>query len=471
MVRMAVDGKNKTRKDKVFFMIKYQILSVLFWPDIKFKKTIKYNWVLYDIKLLGKGVILKFKRKTERINLLLKKSVKKERGQISRNFKLSVLAKNEEEHKIIIDKNKEFIKYVVAVLKKNDTADFLFLEDKKFYRENPFGIVFTITHKCNMMCKFCFNSYDYSLKTRNQQNDLSIKNIKLILDKFYNDGIRYLILSGGEPTMRKDFFEILEYACKKNFYVVLNTNGVLLDRQLIKKICQFPVHIMLSIHEFDDDESYLKTGLKNVFSKRLNAIKLLKKYNVLCLEYITALNRKNIDNLETIYNMNLGQYAPDNWQFFRVFDSNGEPGSSKKEMCLAIDKLHNLNAKYNLNYKIVDSVPFCVHNDPYKASQVISGELNEEHLVKMVTDPKGGIRMMCSFEKNLGDALQDNVKKCFKSNFAKKMVNLDFVPGECHNCVFLKECCGGSRFVAHAKNGSYFAKDPLVNYNNKKVKK
>jgi radical SAM protein with 4Fe4S-binding SPASM domain len=452
-------------------MVKYQILSILFWPDIKYKKPTSYSWTLQDLYLRDKSIVIEFVKGEEKIIILLDRYVAGQRGRISKNFRMSVCASDVQEYRHIYQKNKKFIRHVSAVIKKNDTADFLFLEDSDYYNKNPFGLVFSVTHRCNMSCKFCFNSYDYSLKDRNVHENLSTKDVKKILDNIYNDGVRYLILSGGEPMMREDIVDIIEYAHKKKFYIVLNTNGTLFNEKLVKKICQFPVHVMLSMHEFNDKDSYIKTGRKKVFSKRLEVVKLFRKYDVLCLEYITALQRENIDNLDSIYNMNLGEYAPDSWQFFRVLDSNGEPGSSPEEMRLAIDKLYSLNKKFDLKYKIVDAVPFCVSDNPHKASEVVSGELNEEHLVKMVTDPKGNVKMMCSFDLDLGNILHKSIKDIWESDMAKNMINLNFTPTGCDGCIFWDDCCGGSRFVARVRNGSYSSEDPLVNYRNKKTTK
>ncbi|MCG2700922.1 radical SAM protein, partial [Candidatus Parcubacteria bacterium] len=352
------------------------------------------------------------------------------------------------------------------VIKKNDKTDFLFLESADYYRKNPIGIVFTITHKCTMNCPFCFNSYDYKIGERNKLKDLSTEKIKEAIDRFYAGGIRYIIISGGEPLARPDFFNILDYLCKKKIYVILNTNGVLINEKMAARLCDYPMHIMMSIHQFNNKESNKAANIRNVYSKKTAAVKYLRKYGVMCLEYITILDKKNIKNLEKIYKLNLTDLKPDNWQFFRLFDVNGQPGSTKQEMAAAINKLDKLNRQYSLNYKIVDSVPFCAHNNPSKAAKVISGELRSDHLVKLVTDPIGNIKMMCSFQRDLGNIFTSTAKQCWQKKFAQKMINLEFSPEECRCCPFLKDCCGGSRFLAYVHYGSYSAPDPLANFEN-----
>jgi len=503
-------------------MIKYQILSSILWPEIKLNKKLKKNWTLFNIRVNNHNIKLEFRKQKEKIILLLNKFSGNSIGKISKNFRLSILAKDKESAKNIINKNKEFIRFVAAVVKKNDTADFLFLESIDYYKKNPFGIVFTITHKCTMKCKFCFNSYDYDLKKRNKLNDLTTEEIKKIIDKFYNAGIRYIILSGGEPLIRNDFFKILDYLVKKKIYIVINTNGVLINDDMASKISKYPVHIMMSLHQFNDKDAQNDSGMTQAYSKKISAINSLRKHGVMCLEYITILDRKNIDNLQEIYKISLTDLKPDNWQFFRVFDSNDVAGSTKKEMKEAIDKIDELNKKYNLNYNIVDSVPYCVHSDLEKSNRVVSGDLQDSHIVKLVTDPVGNIKLMGLFhikalsqnnsytcitsscylylknpskypdtlqnfskksninlcakcksyfvtEPNLGNALVDSVRDCWNNEFSQKLLNLKFVPKECKSCKYFFKCGGGSRMMAHIHTGSYYGLDPLVDLENIKA--
>ena len=440
-------------------MLKQVIYSFL-WPEIKLGKEIKGGWFLEGVypKIPHRiDLVLQNKSKEKLTLFLVKNTDQKSPGNISRNFSL------------FIDpsiKNNSVIKYIVDVIKKKDKGDFLFLEKPVYYKKHPIGIVFTITHKCVLKCKFCFNSYDYELKKRNQLRDLSTSKIKEAIDKFYNDGIRIIILSGGEPLIRDDFFEILDYLYQKNIYTIINTNGTLIDKKIVQKLTQYPIHLMLSLHEFNDKDSLQITGQPNIFSRRKRSINLLKKNKVFFLEYVTILTKKNINQLEKIYSLLNSDLKPNNWQFFRLFNANDEKGSRAKEMQLAIDKLIKLNKEYKVNFHIVDSVPFCVHKNPAKASKVVSGELHDEHMIKLVTDPRGNIKMMCSFQRDLGNIFSSSISECWQSDFAQKMVNLEFTPKECSGCSFVKDCGGGSRFLAYTHYGSYSAPDPLANFKN-----
>ena len=81
---------------------------------------------------------------------------------------------------------------------------------------------YPFTFKCNQNCISCINNNKiFSLKL-----DPSLKRIKEVIDRIdpEND---YFGVGGGEPTLRKEFFEILKYARKKHpdLYIFITTNG------------------------------------------------------------------------------------------------------------------------------------------------------------------------------------------------------------------------------------------------------
>jgi|TARA_Y100001960_G_C14233114_1_gene614717 hypothetical protein len=68
---------------------------------------------------------------------------------------------------------------------------------------------------------------------------------------------------------------------------------------------------------------------------------------------------------------------------------------------LAIHRIYKLNQKYGTDFKIVDSVPYCVTKNTEIAAQVIDGELSEHHNVKTIITTDGLIQIMSAFDSNL----------------------------------------------------------------------
>ena len=106
----------------------------------------------------------------------------------------------------------------------------------------PFYASFKITHKCGLKCSFC-NVW------MEKTPDLSKKDVFKVLDNIANSSIILLSLEGGDPLLRKDLGDILEYAHKKPFYLFFTTNGHLLDKRPMEEYGKNIDYLHISIDE------------------------------------------------------------------------------------------------------------------------------------------------------------------------------------------------------------------------------
>jgi len=106
----------------------------------------------------------------------------------------------------------------------------------------PFYASYKVTHKCGLRCKFC-NVW------MEKTPDLSKEEVFKVLDDIGNSSIVVLSLEGGDPLMRKDLGEILEYAYQKPFYLFFTTNGHLLDKRPMEEYGKNIDYLHISIDE------------------------------------------------------------------------------------------------------------------------------------------------------------------------------------------------------------------------------
>src|SRR3984893_15581615 len=83
------------------------------------------------------------------------------------------------------------------------------------------SVPFETTYRCNERCVNCYLDND-------DQGEMTTAEIKRILDELAEDGTFFLTFSGGEVLMRRDFFELLEYARSLMFAVRIKTNAVMI---------------------------------------------------------------------------------------------------------------------------------------------------------------------------------------------------------------------------------------------------
>lgn len=129
----------------------------------------------------------------------------------------------------LTDEEKEFFAYLVE----ND-----FISDVEFKNEQtPITAYLHLTNKCNLHCVGCY-SFD---ERRNRCEDLSTEEILNAIDQLSDVGIQNLVFSGGEPLLRKNILQIVEYAKKvaKIPNVILITNGTIFKEYLTRLCVQF----------------------------------------------------------------------------------------------------------------------------------------------------------------------------------------------------------------------------------------
>jgi heme d1 biosynthesis radical SAM protein NirJ len=101
-------------------------------------------------------------------------------------------------------------------------------------KRNPPGpvVIWNLIRRCNLTCKHCYSiSADIDFK-----GELSTAEVFAVMDDLKAFGVPVLILSGGEPLLRPDIFEISQRAKDMGFYVGLSSNGTLIDADNIADI-------------------------------------------------------------------------------------------------------------------------------------------------------------------------------------------------------------------------------------------
>ena len=146
---------------------------------------------------------------------------------------------------------------------------------------------------CNQKCIHCYAAgQNYADK-----KELSTEEWKKVIDKCREVCIPQLTFTGGEPTMRKDLVELIDYA--KWFITRLNTNGVLLTEELCKKLYDASLDsVQITFYSSNEEEHNKLVGAKN-FEKTVEGIKNAIKVG-LPLSINTPLCTINKNYVETL---------------------------------------------------------------------------------------------------------------------------------------------------------------------------
>jgi heme d1 biosynthesis radical SAM protein NirJ len=101
-------------------------------------------------------------------------------------------------------------------------------------KRNPPGpvVIWNLVRRCNLTCKHC-----YSISAdKDFPNELNTEQVFSVMEDLKQFRVPVLILSGGEPLLRPDIFDIAHHAKEMGFYTALSTNGTLIDESNIDRI-------------------------------------------------------------------------------------------------------------------------------------------------------------------------------------------------------------------------------------------
>ncbi len=107
----------------------------------------------------------------------------------------------------------------------------MLVDDLKRGLDAPICLTWELTYACNLACVHCLSS-----SGRRDPRELSTAEAKAFIDEIHDLGVFYVNIGGGEPTIRRDFFEIVEYAISRDVGVKFSTNGSRIDAEMARRL-------------------------------------------------------------------------------------------------------------------------------------------------------------------------------------------------------------------------------------------
>lgn len=135
----------------------------------------------------------------------------------------------------------------------------------------PLSVQLDLTYRCNERCVHCYLDHE-------DHGEMTTAEIKHLLDEMADAGVFILTLSGGEIFLRKDFFEILEYArLERQFCVKLKTNAIMIHERQAARIREIGVEsIQISIYSHRPEVHDAITLVPGSLQRSLDAARFLK---------------------------------------------------------------------------------------------------------------------------------------------------------------------------------------------------
>jgi AdoMet-dependent heme synthase len=148
----------------------------------------------------------------------------------------------------------------------------------------PLSVLFEVTHRCNLGCEHCYLTEGPVGRPKPRSDELSLDEIRTILDDLADAGTLFLTLSGGEVFMRRDFLSIVGTARERGFSVTVFTTGTLLTPEVASELAELhPLSVEVSIYSARPAVHDRVTRIPGSHARSLRALRLLRERGVVIL--------------------------------------------------------------------------------------------------------------------------------------------------------------------------------------------
>ena len=308
----------------------------------------------------------------------------------------------------------------------------------------PFYVQFEVTDRCNNRYFFCYNE-----KAPTVGDELSLKEIKGILHQLKDAGVFSININGGEPLMRQDFFEIMEYAHYLGFLLHLNTNATLIDDYTAKRISRCMRNVCTSILRPDESGHDKDTGRVGAYKGVINGIRALVR-NGVGVEVNVCTHKGNYKSIYDIAKLadSLGCHAICSTRYILNSKDNVEYLLGKDDteilvdlLCQAKKDFRNLSSEGGIS--LPGPVPFCEISPQYHDKLA---ELNVpcQFGFGLCRISATGKVTPCTISDDIiGDLRKESFRDIWNSKKWEKYRKLEHLPCNCKLCNELSRCRGG----------------------------
>ena len=333
-----------------------------------------------------------------------------------------------------------------------------------------YSISWNLTKRCNLNCDHCYLDAEFrgGLRTDELNTEECFKVIDQIAEVNPN---AFLILTGGEPLLRPDIYQIIRYAADKKFMVVLGTNGTLINRANALKIKEAGAHgVGISIDSMDSGKHDQFRGVQNAWDQSMEAFNVMNEVGIdfLIQMSVSEMNYKEIPDVVE-FAEKIGAVAFNLYFLVCTGRGQGNTDISNKAYEEALKMLYEQQMKYKgrlmINSKCAPQYKRVVYeNDPDSVyTRTYSGGCPAATHYSRIS-PEGNLTPCPFIAESVGSLKTSTFKDLWEN--APLMVELrnrKGLEGKCGTCEF-SAMCSGCRARAFAETGNYMATDPSCDY-------
>lgn len=325
----------------------------------------------------------------------------------------------------VTTQNREKVLFSIISSENEETDLFESLQKQCMDDHVLLSLSLELCYRCNERCIHC-----YIDEKADDKSELNLSDYIRILDEARSMGCLYLLLTGGEVTMKDCFIEVAEYASSIGMLVDIYSNGLDITPKIFNRICKLkPNSLSFSLYGGTAEAHDTVSGVRGSFDCTLNNILMTKRAGI--DTYIkTVVMRETAANLEELLCL-----------------------SSKigVEICPTYTVLDTHSGKSRMNHRLLSSdeivTAMRMFSSGLSRTEVsirdIDGPICAAGQCSLAVNPYGIVTPCLTMKVPLGDIRKDSLRKIwYNSPHLEYIRNLQFkdVCSDCRTCIYAINC-------------------------------
>lgn len=356
--------------------------------------------------------------------------------------------------------------------------EFLSITRRKYYSAikgaTPLFAWFSLTDECNLHCRYCFT--DARVCTRRSESvkgELTTRQVFDVLDNVTEAGTTAIQFAGGEPLLRNDIAEIISYAVGKNIYTALNTNGTLVEEEIVRKLSRVGLaQVKVSVDGLRKNHEWNRG--RGAFDKAISALKLFRDYGIPSVYLIMTLSKVNYGDLAPLLDLtaklgvrfimveflpvghSLGKHK---WVLSKEERRDAQRLLWKEQRKRGLANIQFEN-RYIVSEQEATKQLLAVQDTPCDFFSFGVGCISGIYSYMITADGKVATGCLLQQEVKNSDLLQRSLKDIWSDgDLFAELRDRERLDGKCGECIY-RYVCGGCRRSAYIQTGRLMGPDP-----------
>jgi heme b synthase len=342
-------------------------------------------------------------------------------------------------------------------------------------RNQPRLVAWEVTRRCNLNCVHCRAAAERGPYPGEMDTAKGLE----ILNQIAEAGKPIVILTGGEPLLRQDIFDLAYHGTQLGLRMVMAINGTLVTPEIAEKIRASGIQrVSISLDGANAEDHDRFRQVSGAYRSSLQGIEVLKKAGIE-FQINTTITKHNVQQVQQILDTVIQLGAAAHHIFLLVPTGRAREMTNQEIDASEYEKVllwfHDMQRKVPIHLKATCAPHFyrILRQEAHKRGERVS---YETHGLDAVT--RGclggisfcfisyeGIVQPCGYlELKCGDLKESSFREVWEnSEVFKKLRDFSAYQGKCGRCEYVK-FCGGCRARAYEATGEFMAEEPLCMY-------